>query len=229
MTKLENKNEDIRQSISEMMHLVRSQLLKSKVTLFSLDKVVAQEINSTEHRVNAYELNIDKKCENALALLNPVAHDLRFILSSFKINSIVERIGDHANGIATYVNKDAFKNGVNPKVLEAFQIETMFDIVLSMFSDATSCYENDNTQVARWIFGKDKTLNEIDRNNVGNLVSIVNNDKVKLDESLVYLSSISKKMERIGDLTKNIAEEVIFYVEASTPKHEGKIDRSEIV
>ena len=68
-----------------------------------LDKDLAREIRVNEKRVNAYELKIDRDCENTIALFNPVAIDLRFVLASLKINSNLERIGDIAEGISRFV------------------------------------------------------------------------------------------------------------------------------
>lgn len=223
MLKLHDQTEHIRKSLLEMMHLVRSQIVKSRECLFSSDHELAEEIRLIERRVNGYELSIDKECENALALLNPVAVDLRFILSALKINSTLERIGDHANGIATFVSKDSFDGKVHTKALEKLQLLNMFDTVISMLGDAITSYETENTQIARWVFGKDKTLNELDRNNIQNFIDLINEGE-PLTSSIIHLGGISKKLERIGDLTKNIAEEVLFFIEAKTPKHEGKTE-----
>lgn len=73
------------------------------MALLDYDEDLANEVVHNERRVNAFELNIDKDCENIFALLTPVAHDMRFVFSTLKINSDLERIGDYAEGIANLV------------------------------------------------------------------------------------------------------------------------------
>ena len=90
--------------ILELMYLVKTQLEKGHEALIDYNEELAHEITANEKRVDALELKIDRDCENILALFNPVAVDLRFVLASFKINSDLERLGDHANSIAnTYL------------------------------------------------------------------------------------------------------------------------------
>ncbi|HET6991506.1 MAG TPA: PhoU domain-containing protein, partial [Bacteroidia bacterium] len=103
MSHLDNEIHLLKEELIEMQRTVRSQLTKCKNALIHFDTDLAKEVLANEKRVNALELKIDRDCENILALLNPVAVDLRFILAALKINSNMERIGDNAEGIARYV------------------------------------------------------------------------------------------------------------------------------
>ena len=84
-----------------MMALVSNQLIKCKEATINGDMDLAREIVATDRLINAMELKIGKDCENILALYNPVATDLRFVLATLKINNDLERIGDNTEGIAT--------------------------------------------------------------------------------------------------------------------------------
>ena len=100
MTHLEIELANLKTEVVNMWTMVRSQLAKSKEAVAANDRDLAHEIVQTEKRINALELKIDKDCENIIALFNPVAVDLRFVLANLKINSNLERIGDIAEGIA---------------------------------------------------------------------------------------------------------------------------------
>ena len=104
MTLLEQELKDLRVELLNMFLAVNNQLTKSEKSFLEFDKDIASEIANSEKRINSLELKIDRDCENILALYSPVAVDLRFVLSVYKINHELERIADIADGIADYVN-----------------------------------------------------------------------------------------------------------------------------
>ena len=103
MNNLEKEINSLKKELLNMFLLVESQWKKKAIAILEFDQDIAEEISSIENRVNALELTIDKKCENILALLSPVAIDLRFVLSTYKINHELERVADIAESIANYV------------------------------------------------------------------------------------------------------------------------------
>jgi phosphate transport system protein len=169
-----------------------------------------------ENRVNAYELKIDLDCENFLALYAPVAIDLRFILAVLKINSNLERIGDIAEGIARYIL--LYGSQFDGQMLTRTQLLRMFAEANNMLSDTRTAFENEDTILARSIFKRDEILDEINGQSSGIIAACVREDITTIDE-LLYLLSIIRRMERVGDQVKNIAEEIIFFVEAKVLKH----------
>src|SRR6476620_6675852 len=100
MTHLETVLKELKSDLQEMALLVQNQLTKSRKALIEFDHSMASEVLHTEKRVNAMELQIDKLCENIVALYNPVATDMRSVFAYFKINSHLERMGDYAKNIA---------------------------------------------------------------------------------------------------------------------------------
>ena len=102
MTLLENEIFAVKTEVLSMWGLVESQLKKAKSAIVHFDSDLAREIILKEKRVNAFELKIDRDCENIFALYCPVAIDLRFLLAVLKINNNLERIGDIAEGIARF-------------------------------------------------------------------------------------------------------------------------------
>src|ERR1044072_8822984 len=124
----------LREEIIELHRMARTQVVKCRTALLNFDRDLAKEIVATEKRVNALELKIDRDSENILALFNPVAVDLRFILAVLKINTNLERIGDHAEGIARYVLD--LEKTTDAELMEKFRIEEAFATGVSMIDDS---------------------------------------------------------------------------------------------
>ncbi|MBL4593496.1 MAG: phosphate signaling complex protein PhoU [Flavobacteriales bacterium] len=219
MTHLDSELDQIKQQVIEMMSLVKSQLAKGKEAVLTFDKDLVHEINANENRVNAMELNIDRDVENVLALYSPVAVDLRFVMASFKISSDLERIGDNAVGIAKYINNVDVQ--LAQKNLDKIRFTEMYENALAMLDDVFEAFEKEDTKLARKVFIKDKVLNEINSNAANIAIELIKEKPEKIHNYL-YLLSIIRKLERVGDLTKNIAEELIFYIEAKVLKHRKK-------
>lgn len=216
MTHLDREIGLLNDDILELMYLVKTQLEKGREALINYDEELAHEITANEKRVDALELKIDRDCENILALFNPVAVDLRFVIASFKINSDLERLGDHANSIAKYILD--FGGPVDEKVIKQMRIDKMYNTAIDMLSKVFSSFIAEDTVLARKVFAKDKTLNEINRKASKATAKLIKKDPEKTQQYL-YLFSIIRKLERVGDLTKNTAEELIFYIEAKVLKH----------
>lgn len=216
MSHLETELHLLKEDLIEMTRLVRSQISKGRDALLNFDFDLAKEVLANEKRINAHELKIDRDCENILALFTPVAVDLRFILASLKMNSNLERIGDNAEGIARYVLDVTIP--FEKEVLEEYQVIDMFKIAISMMDDALDAFIYEDTSLARKVFQKDDLLDAINRN-AANLTL----DYIKRNHThpLHYLNvlAIIRKLERVGDQTKNIAEEIIFFIEAKVLKH----------
>ncbi|HER40845.1 MAG TPA: phosphate signaling complex protein PhoU [Salinimicrobium catena] len=226
MISLDQHREGLNQTGLEMLHLCTKQLENAREAFFNHDNDLAEEVLHTENRVNALDLKIDRDCERFIALHNPVASDLRFVLALRKINFDLERIGDHAFGISKYIIE--VNTPIEERLLEKMRVKEMFEATLSMLEDITDAYNEVDTKVARKVFKKDKTLNEINMQSFGIISEEVKKDPNNIDQ-LMLLFSVIKKLERIGDLITNIAEEIIFYREAEVLKHQKKkkVRRSE--
>jgi phosphate transport system protein len=219
MTNLDQYRESLKQSGLEMFELCEKQMLKSKEAFLNHDSDLAEEVIHTENRVNALDLKIERDCERFIALYTPVAGDLRFVLALRKINFDLERVGDHAYGVAKYIIE--INIPIDPKLLENLRFIEMYDSALSMLDDIKESYIDDDTKKARKVYKKDKVLNKININAFKVISEEVKKDPNLIDQYLL-LFSIIKKIERIGDLITNIAEEIIFYREAEILKHQKK-------
>ncbi len=219
MISLDQHKDNLNQSGIEMLELCKKQLSNAREAFFTHDNDLAEEVLHTENRVNALDLKIDRDCERFIALHNPVASDLRFVLALRKINFDLERVGDHAYGISNYIVE--VDTPIEQKLLEEMKVEEMFDAALSMLDDITGAYISTDTKKARKVFKKDKTLNKINMNAFNVIAEGVKKDPLLIEQYLL-LFSVIKKLERIGDLVTNIAEEIIFFREAEVLKHRKK-------
>lgn len=216
MSHLDIELQLLKSDLLKMWSLVHSQLEKGKESLLTLDKGLAREIIITERRVNAYELKIDRDCENIFALFNPVAVDLRCVLAVLKINSNLERIGDIAEGIAKFVIET--DSSFDKNLLDITRVVEMYNVASQMVKDVHDAFDKENTSLARSVFTTDETLDEINFGANSIIADYIRNNIDKVEQCL-YIISIIRKLERLGDQTKNIGEEIIFYIEAQVLKH----------
>jgi len=219
MTHLDIELKNLRTDVVDMFQLVGSQLSKSKEALIRLDKDLAREVLVNEKRVNAFELKIDRECENIIALFNPVAIDLRFVLACLKINSNIERIGDIAEAISQFVLNIRIEP--DQKLLETTRMIEMFDTGILMMTEVLQAFETEDTSLARGVFQKDEIMDQINLNANQAVADFILANTDRINQSLYLLSSI-RKLERLGDQCKNIAEEIIFYIEAKVLKHRNQ-------
>jgi len=202
-----------------MWTLVNIQLSKARLAFLNFDKDLAREVVLKEKRVNASELKIDRDCENIFALFCPVAIDLRFVLAVLKINSSLERIGDIAEAIARYVI-DA-EAPFAPVLLDSTRILPMYKEAIRMLEDTQAAFENEDTVLARSVFKRDDLLDEVNKH-VNKILEHHLKAHPEDTAQALWILSIIRRLERVGDQSKNIAEEIIFYLEAKVLKHKNK-------
>ena len=219
MSHLNIELQGLRSNILEMFELVQTQLTKSKESFLQLDKDLAREVVVNEKRVNGFELKIDRDCENIIALFNPVAIDLRFVLASMKINSNLERIGDIAESVAKFVLN--FKLEPEKELLETSRVIEMFDTCIEIMNTTALSFAEEDTKLARSIFKLDETVDEINIEANDKIAAFIRTHPDLINQSL-YTISMIRKLERVGDQCKNIAEETIFYIEAKVLKHKNQ-------
>ncbi len=216
MKHLESEIKRLKVEMIEMFELVQLQMKKTNQAIVSFDRELAREVNLNEKRVNALELKIDKDCENIFALINPLAIDLRFVLAVLKINYNLERIGDIADGICRYIMET--NAPFDEELLKVTQLNDMFVMSIQMLDDVKTAFDQEDTKVARGIFHKDDFLDEINATANHVIENFIKSNPDKIAQALHIISTI-RKLERTGDQVKNVAEEIIFYMEAKVLKH----------
>ena len=222
MSKLDNEIGLVKEEIITMWKLVQSQLEKGLSAFLNFDKDLAREVVMIEKRVNAAELKIDRDCEDIFAIYSPVAIDLRFLLAVLKINTNLERMGDIAEGIAKMIldSKQPFKESI----LDATKVIEMYGECLQIVEQILEAFEKEDTAIARGIFKRDELLDQINRMANDLISQYIKAHPEDMDMALTTLSII-RLLERVGDQAENIAEEMIFYIEAKVIKHAPKRDK----
>src|SRR5260221_14266912 len=219
MAQIETELQLLKTEAVKMWTLVNSQLSKARKAFLNFDKALAREVVLKEKRVNGSELKIDRDCENIFALFCPVAIDLRFLLAVLKINSNLERIGDIAEGIAKYVI-DA-EAPFTRELLDVSRVLPMYEEAVNMLEDTQAAFEKEDTVLARSVFKKDDFLDGINKAAHKVLENHLKDHPEDASQAL-WLLSIIRKLERVGDQSKNVAEEIIFYLDAKVLKHSKK-------
>ncbi len=222
MSHLDEELKKLKTDILEMWKLVLSQLESAQSSIENFNKEKIEEVMLNEKRVDAFELKINMDCENILALFNPLANDLRFVLAVLKINYNLERIGDYARSIVKLV-KNTGKPFHKSSLSEA-KIHSMFEVSLEMLNDALEAFEKENNEKAMGIFQKDEDLDQVNKNANKIIASLIKKEPDDIMHALDLLSVI-RKLERVGDQTKNISEEIIFYIDAKQIRHSKKTDK----
>jgi len=220
MRHIEQELSSLRQDLIDMWRLVISQVSNAGEAILLFDKDLAAKVNMREKKVDAYELKIDGFCENIIALYQPVAVDLRFVLAVFKINSNLERIGDFANGIShILINNPSVI--VDAEVISDSNLQKMIDQVNKMLAQGLEAFENEKSNFAAAIFNEDSQVDEINEKSVQIIAAYLQKNPDRAFECL-ELIGIFRKLERIGDHCANIAEEIFFYIDAKVLKHAPK-------
>lgn len=220
MKHIEQEMLELKQEIHSMWQLVLSQVDKAQEALFAGDKELAREVIRREKKVDIYDVKIERDCENFIALYSPVAIDLRMVLSLMRIAHTLERIADFAAGIASSVIDDDFSS-LDPSLMEEVQAEPMWKTIRGMLFDTYSAWENENSKLYKKIVDKDEEVNLIYRKAPRVLA-----DYITLHPETAYgmlkLFLIIRKLERMGDHCSNIAEEIVFYIDARVLKHSSE-------
>ncbi len=216
MSPLELELQAVKDNLCDMLGLVKSQLIKCKEAIENKDVELALEIIESEKQVNVQELAIDRDCENILALYTPVATDLRLVLATLKIANDLERIGDNAKSLARFLKSNVKK--VPEGLINEYNLPDMLDVLIGMINDMGEALRKNDTKLARETAKRDKQLNEHNKKAFKTTANLIK-DHPEEAKPLLKLFAITRNLERAGDLTKNIAEEIVFHIDAKVLKH----------
>jgi len=212
--------ESLKSSLLKMASLVDDQVEKAITALETGNIELCKGIKGKDNEVDAYENLIHTQCENVLALFQPVATDLRFVLSALMINTQLERCGDIAVNVAQRVKK----TGEFHSLIEESKILDMAKESRGMVKDAIDSFINLNTEQADKILDRDQIVDKHNKTIFKFLVA-----KMQADPSLIEPAShmlvLSRNLERLADHATNIAEEVVFYINAEIIAHRKKREK----
>ena len=167
--------------------------------------------------INQFHIEIDSRCVKLLALHQPMAVDLRMILSAVKINTDLERVGDLAINIA----EAASRYLAHAPVKELVDIPRMADIAQGMLRDALDSFVRRDIDLAQRVLDQDDDLDHLKTQVFRDLLAFMLKDPQTIEPAL-DLILISRHLERIGDHATNIAEDVIYMVSAKDVRHHAQ-------
>jgi phosphate transport system protein len=207
----------LKASIIRMGSLSEHAIEQSIAALLERRAELAREVLAQDQRINALEIANDNAVIDLLALQQPVATDLRFLVATLKINNDLERIGDHAVNIA----ESAINLALAPPVEGHLDIPHMAQITRTMLHDAIDGFIRGEAELCRAVLRNDDVIDDLNRKVVADLVEVIRRSPGTLDRCL-ELIRISRNLERVADLATNIAEEVIYMAEARIVKHRAE-------
>ena len=216
---IEHQIAQLKNSILQFGTIVEESISRSNTALFKRDVELAQKVVANDTEIDRLEVELEEECLKVLALYQPVAADLRFVVAVLKINNDLERIGDLASNIAKTVSQ---LTTTGPLELPE-EISSMAKQAEEMVKNSLDAVVKADPDLARQVRKEDDIV-DAGRHTVRKLVmQQIKKDPEKV-EGLLQINSISKHLERIADMATNIAEDVIYMVEGEIVRHRHRDD-----
>jgi phosphate transport system protein len=218
MTKhIERQIEGLKERILRVGTLVEEAISKSITALINHDSALAQRVIMNDEEIDRMEVEVEEECMKILALYQPVAADLRFVVAVLKINNDLERMGDLARNIAKRVTQ---LSAGRPYDLPR-EIRTMAMQAQEMVKQCLDAVVNGDPALARQVRAEDDIVDDARLEVRRQVMRSIKDDPESL-ESLLWINSVSKHIERIADMATNIAEDVIYMVEGEIVRHRAE-------
>jgi len=206
--------EALKQTLLAMGGLVEEQIRRVMSALLERDSALAQEVIDRDRQVNAYDVEVDEKCVELLALHQPTAGDLRFITTAMKIVTDLERIGDQAVNIA----QRGLELNQEPQLKPYIDLPRMADRAQRMVKESLDAFVARDTELARRVCGEDAEVDALKEQIFRELLTFMMQDARTIPRA-IRLILISRFLERVADHATNIAEMVIYMVESKMVRH----------
>src|SRR5210317_1238273 len=213
---LQRDLEKLKKEILKLGTMVESAINNAIFALNNREMSYVDEVLRLEDHINEMEVKIEEDCLKILALHQPVAGDLRFIVVSLKVNNDLERMGDFAKNIAKRARELMQEEPIS--TLPEF-VNELPNLVRTMVRNSLDALVKLDVALARDVIAMDDKVDEINRAMYQEVTRVAKENPSKTEIAISLLST-SRYMERIGDLSTNIAEDVIFMVEGRVIRHE---------
>ena len=204
----------LRLKVLEMAAYTEKALDCSLRALLERDSSLAQQVIDRDAQINQLECDIDEESLRMLALSQPVAGDLRFIVGCMRIIVNLERIGDESVNIA----ERALILAHRPPLPFNHMLEELAGISLEMLRSCIKAFKDDDAEMADAVCDQDSRANELDLSILKRLIDFMLKETAGIERS-VHTVLASRSLERCADLSTNIAESVIFIVKGVDVKH----------
>ncbi|MBM3289406.1 MAG: phosphate signaling complex protein PhoU [Candidatus Hydrogenedentes bacterium] len=211
---LQNEVDKLKKRILDLGTLAEASVYRAIRSLTDRDAAVANAVIDADTALDQMEVDIEEDCQKILALHQPVAHDLRFIIAVLKINTELERIGDAAVNIA---ERTLFLSAA-PRVDTPYDYHGMAEKALSMLHKSLDALVNLDVTAANEVIAADDEVDAINRDMYVRTEKCIR-EHPEAAYSYIHLLGVSRYIERIADHASNIAEDVIYLVEGRIIRH----------
>jgi phosphate transport system protein len=204
----------LRNNVLMMASLAERNLTNAAKGLFERDDELSNVVIADDEEIDSLEIQIDREGVEALMRFQPVASDLRHVVTAMKSSVNIERIADQAVNIA----RRARKLSAHAEIPVIHSLEPMFAVCARMFADAIKAYTDGDATLARGLKPRDKELDEMNRKFAEACTEHMAAEP-HLIQGYLNLIFIARFVERIGDHATNLGEDVVFAIEAEEIRH----------
>ncbi|MBN2414364.1 phosphate signaling complex protein PhoU [bacterium] len=216
--RLQREIDKLKQSILTLGALVEERVNDAVLAVTERDTGLARRLLESDYEIDEMEVDLEEECLKLLALHQPVATDLRFIIATMKINNDLERIGD----LVANICERGLSITAIPKTKVQFNLAEMSQQVKRMLKMSLDALVKMDTHLAREVCTLDDSVDEMNREMYAKVEKEISleTDQKKVGQ-MMHLLSISRHLERIADLTTNISEDVIYMIEGWIIRHKS--------
>jgi phosphate transport system protein len=207
----------LKQKILYVGTLVEEAIANAISALINRDAVMAKKVIANDAVIDRMEVEVEEECLKILALYQPVANDLRFVVATLKINNDLERMGDLAKNIA---KRTSYLAGADPMEVPV-DFRSMAMQAQHMVKQSLDALVNADAALARQVRDEDDEVDE-SRQRIRQQVLAAIRRNPERTEYLLKFNSVSKHLERLADMATNVAEDVIYMVEGEIVRHQTK-------
>jgi phosphate transport system protein len=216
---LRREIERLKHMVLSLSAIVEENVRKAVTSISERDPDLAREVRAKDHEIDQMEVDVEEECLKILALYQPVAVDLRLIISALKINNDLERIGDLAVNIA----KRALFLAEKPDIGIPFDFGEICRRSLEMLRQSLDALMTMNAELAHQVLASDDEVDAINRKMYVRITGAIHKAPEQTEVLLSYLSA-TRHLERIADYATNIAEDVIYLTEGEIVRHGAAAD-----
>ncbi|OQY17717.1 MAG: phosphate transport system regulatory protein PhoU [Desulfobacteraceae bacterium 4572_35.1] len=214
MKKVEQEYIQLKTELASMCQVATSMLQDVTTALVTRDTALAENVIQRDDEVDVLDTRIDEHCLKMLALYEPKAIDLRFVVTALRIIVDLERVGDHCTNIAVEVKQ----LNQSPPIKPYIDLPKMAEATIGMIQDAITAYFNKDVDAALEIIQRDDIIDQFDDKITEELLSYMGSDLTNT-RNVISLLFIVRSIERIADYATNIAEMIYFMATGEIIKH----------
>jgi phosphate transport system protein len=215
---LQREIDMLKRQILQLSAEVESDVRVAVKAVDQRDRAAAEAVAQREDRINNMEVDVEEECLKILALHQPVAADLRYIISVLKINSDLERIGD----LAMHIADRAMRLCELPALAQPFPLDAMAEKAQLMLKKVLDAFVAMDEQAAREVCRSDREVDDINHAVMRQVKEAIIQDPGRFD-ALLQVLHIARHLERIADHATNIAEDLIYMIEGRIVRHTAEV------